>query len=92
MLIEASALGVPIAAMNTGGTPDIIVNGETGLLSATPEELADDVRRLRNDEDSRQRLGAAARLRRRAPVRRRIGRRTIEALYADLHSKRRSPR
>ena len=47
VLIEASALGVPIAAMNTGGTPDIVEHGETGLLSATPEALADDVRRLR---------------------------------------------
>ena len=47
VLIEASALGVPIAAMNTGGTPDIVVDEETGLLSATPEELAADVRRLR---------------------------------------------
>jgi glycogen synthase len=63
VLIEASALGVPIAAMNTGGTPDIVSDGETGLLSATPEQLADDVRRLRQDEPLRRRLGAAARAR-----------------------------
>ncbi len=60
VLIEASALGVPIAAMNTGGTPDIVVDEETGLLSATPEGLADDVRRLRADEALRRRLGGAA--------------------------------
>ena len=47
VLIEASALGVPIAAMNTGGTTDIIGDEESGLLSNTPDELADDVRRLR---------------------------------------------
>jgi glycogen synthase len=63
VLIEASALGVPIAAMNTGGTPDIVIGEETGLLSATPEALADDVRRLRADEALRRRLGAAARSR-----------------------------
>ena len=40
VLIEASAAGVPIAAMNTGGTPDIIIDEVTGLLSDTPEELA----------------------------------------------------
>ena len=40
VLLEASALGVPIAAMNTGGTPDIVKHGETGLLSSTPEALA----------------------------------------------------
>jgi glycogen synthase len=61
VLIEASALGVPIAAMNTGGTPDIVLDEQTGLLSATPDGLADDVRRLRGDEALRRRLGAAAR-------------------------------
>jgi glycosyltransferase involved in cell wall biosynthesis len=63
VLIEASALGVPIAAMNTGGTPDIVVDEETGLLSLTPDELAADVQRLRTDEALRRRLGAAARSR-----------------------------
>ncbi|HEY7502270.1 MAG TPA: glycosyltransferase family 4 protein [Vicinamibacterales bacterium] len=61
VLIEASALGVPIAAMNTGGTPDIIQHDVTGLLSSTPEGLADDVRRMRGDEALRRRLGEAAR-------------------------------
>jgi len=61
VLIEASALGVPIAAMDTGGTRDIIEPGVTGLLSSSPEGLADDVRRLRQDEALRARLGAAAR-------------------------------
>ena len=60
VLLEASALGVPIAAMNTGGTPDIVKHNETGLLSATPAALADDVRRLVDDEPQRRRLGAAA--------------------------------
>jgi len=60
VLLEASALGVPIAAMNTGGTPDIVKHGETGLLSSTPEALADDVRRLADDESLRRQLGSAA--------------------------------
>lgn len=62
VLIEASALGVPIAAMDTGGTRDIIEPGITGLLSATPEGLADDVRRLAADPALRARLGDRARL------------------------------
>jgi glycosyltransferase involved in cell wall biosynthesis len=49
--------------MNTGGTPDIVVDEQTGLLSRTPDELADDVRRLRGDDGLRGRLGAAARAR-----------------------------
>ncbi len=63
VLIEASALGVPIAAMDTGGTRDIIEPGVTGLLSSSPEGLSDDVRTLRRDEGLRARLGAAARRR-----------------------------
>jgi glycosyltransferase involved in cell wall biosynthesis len=60
VLLDASTLGVPIAATNTGGTPDIVQHGETGLLSSTPEALAADVRRLREDEALRRRLGEAA--------------------------------
>src|SRR5262245_38312113 len=60
VLIEASALGVAIAAMNTGGTPDIIVDEVTGLLSETPGELAADVKRLRSDAQLREKLGGAA--------------------------------
>jgi glycogen(starch) synthase len=87
VLIEASALGVPIAAMNTGGTPDIVTHDETGLLSATPEALSDDVRKLRNDEGLRQRLGDAAR--RRAEQAFDVAGiiQRIEALYEDLRSK-----
>jgi glycosyltransferase involved in cell wall biosynthesis len=61
VLIEAAALGVPIAAMSTGGTPDIIKPGETGLLSSTPEGLARDLATLAADERLRARLGTAAR-------------------------------
>jgi len=60
VLIEASALGVPIAAMDTGGTRDIIEPGVTGLLSSSPEGLAEDVTRLRGDESLRRALGDAA--------------------------------
>ena len=60
VLIEASALGVAIAAMDTGGTRDIIEPEVTGLLSATPEGLARDVKRLRGDAALRARLGDAA--------------------------------
>jgi glycogen(starch) synthase len=60
VLIEASALGVPIAAMHTGGTADIVQDDITGLLSKDAAELARDIRRLRDDPDLRARLGQAA--------------------------------
>jgi len=46
VLLEAAAIGVPIAAMNTGGTGDILRHEVTGLLSVTPAELGDHVARL----------------------------------------------
>ena len=61
VLLEASALGIPIAAMDTGGTRDIIEHDVTGLLSTSPDGLAADVRRLRQDEAFRRRLAEAAR-------------------------------
>jgi glycosyltransferase involved in cell wall biosynthesis len=66
VLIEASMLGVPIAAMDTGGTRDIIQPGVTGCLSTDIEGLARDVERLTADERLRAALGAAARAEARA--------------------------
>ncbi|MGB2714535.1 MAG: glycosyltransferase family 4 protein [Vicinamibacterales bacterium] len=60
VLLEASALGIAIAAMRTGGTADIIEDERTGLLSATADELTADVHRLIVDANLRTRLGSAA--------------------------------
>jgi glycosyltransferase involved in cell wall biosynthesis len=84
VLIEASALGVPIAAMSTGGTPDIVVDEQTGLLSATPEELADDIGRLRHDSELRERLGTAARMHVEARFDAPAVVERVERLYFDL--------
>lgn len=62
VLIEASALGVPIAAMDTGGTRDIVHPGLTGLLSEDPTGLSRDLRTLFEDERLRDALGAQARV------------------------------
>ena len=61
VLIEAAALGVPIAAMDTGGTRDILKPGVTALLSATTGDFALDLSRLAGDAALRATLGAAAR-------------------------------
>ena len=89
VLLEACALGIPVAAMNTGGTPDIIVQGESGLLSATAAELARDVRALRADEALRQRLAVGARrhIEQRFNAEAVIQR--IESLYSELIGDRR---
>jgi glycosyltransferase involved in cell wall biosynthesis len=62
VLIEASALGTPIAAMDTGGTRDIVHHGTTGLLSADPTAFSRDLARLFTDERLRVALGSRARV------------------------------
>jgi glycogen(starch) synthase len=61
VLIEASALGTPIAAMDTGGTRDILQHQVTGLLSDSPEAFARDLAALASDDRLCAALGAAAR-------------------------------
>jgi glycosyltransferase involved in cell wall biosynthesis len=61
VLLEAAALGVPIAAIETGGTGDILRNGETALLSPSPDAFARDLARLAGDDRLRERLGRLAR-------------------------------
>lgn len=84
VLIEASALGIPIAAMHTGGTADIVVHCETGLLSKDGDGLAGDIRRLRADPELRHRLADGARRRARELFDARSVVPRIEALYTDL--------
>jgi glycosyltransferase involved in cell wall biosynthesis len=88
VLIEASALGVPIAAMHTGGTADIVSENETGLLSRSPAELARDVARLRADDQLRHRLGQAAMRRAQERFDSDSVVTRVEALYRDLLERR----
>ncbi|MCS6883571.1 MAG: glycosyltransferase family 4 protein [Oscillochloridaceae bacterium] len=62
VLLEAACLGAPILAMPTGGTPDIVRDGHTGALAATPETFAARLAALLADPAERQRLGAGARV------------------------------
>lgn len=66
VLLEAIALGTPIAAMDTGGTREILEDGRSGLLVADAQGLTEAVARLAADEALRGRLGEGARARARA--------------------------
>jgi glycosyltransferase involved in cell wall biosynthesis len=63
VIVEAMAYGLPVVASRSGGIPDIIRDGENGLL--VPERdvaaLAGAVTRLLDDEPLAARLAAAAR-------------------------------
>ena len=65
VLLEALALGVPVAAMDTGGTREILGSGatEAGLLVAEGEALAEAVARLAGDAGLRAEVSERARAR-----------------------------
>ncbi len=63
VLLEALALGVPVAAMATGGTREILSDHDSGLLVSDVAGLADAVGRLVRDEPLRRRIVEGARAR-----------------------------
>ena len=68
--VEASACGLPVVAGNSGGVPDAVRDGETGLLvpPEDPAALADAVCRVLADRELAGRLG-------------RNGRRAVETYF-----------
>jgi len=59
-LIQAGMVGIPVVATNVGSTNEIVVNGETGLLTdLSVNQLADDVAKVATDSALRAKMGAA---------------------------------
>ena len=63
-LMEAMASGVPVVASRISGIPELVEDGESGLLvePRDAEGLANALERLLGDEGLRRRLGAAGRI------------------------------
>ena len=61
-VLEALAVGSPVIATSVGGVPEVVRDGENGLLvpARDPHALAEAIRRFFADEDLRARLAAAA--------------------------------
>jgi glycosyltransferase involved in cell wall biosynthesis len=64
-VLEAMGAGLPVAATAAGGTPDVVVDGVTGLLVSPGDAvaLAAALDRLVQDGDLRRSMGAAGRQR-----------------------------
>jgi glycosyltransferase involved in cell wall biosynthesis len=84
-LLEALSLGGAVLATRVGGVPEIVRDGETGLLvpAEDPAALAAGLDTLRGDPELRRRLGTAAArdARARFDVRRSVT--AVEAIYGQ---------
>ena len=84
VVLEAMAAGVPVVASSVGGTPEAVVDGETGLLvpPRDVEALADALDELLGDPERARRLGQAGRRRAREHFDADTPARQILGLYA----------
>src|SRR5437870_13729544 len=62
-LLESMAAGLPVVATNVGGNPEVVNDGENGVLvaPADPAALSRAIAQLLESPDLRRRLGQAAR-------------------------------
>jgi exopolysaccharide biosynthesis polyprenyl glycosylphosphotransferase len=85
--LEAMSAGKPIVANDIDGASDVVVNGETGFLVTPrqPQEMAERILTLLNDETLCNEMGHVARQRSDYySLPRMLGK--IESLYKELHS------
>jgi glycosyltransferase involved in cell wall biosynthesis len=87
-LLEAMARGLPVVATRIGGNPEVVADGETGLIipAREPDSMARAMLRLLGDVAESQRLGRAGRRRVATlfDVRRMVA--DYEALYCGDHA------
>lgn len=80
VLVQAMAMGTPIVATRVGGIPEVLGEGETGLLVAPddPIELAAAIERLLTDRELAGKIGEAGR--------RRASAYSADKMVADIES------
>jgi glycosyltransferase involved in cell wall biosynthesis len=91
--LEAAASGLPVVASRVGGLPEIVVDGETGLLvpPEDPAALAEALAALIRDPERRRALGSAAREYAVARYDWRACARVMEQLYEGVLARQASP-
>lgn len=82
-ILEAMSTALPVVATNVGGNPEIIDAGRTGMLvnSNHEEQLADTLRLLLVNRETREKLGQAGR----AQVEQRYSLTAMVTRYEDLY-------
>jgi glycosyltransferase involved in cell wall biosynthesis len=84
-VLEAMAAGLPVVASRVGGVPEVVADGETGLLvpPGSSQDLAAALGRLLADFKLRQRLGDAGRIH----VRERFDLAPFRRAHVELYSR-----
>ncbi|NEV62212.1 glycosyltransferase family 4 protein [Thiorhodococcus minor] len=85
-ILEAMAFGKPVIASEIGGIPELVANGETGLLFPAKDEAAlrEHLLTLMRNPDLRSRYGAAARRRTEARFSLKQHNQALLKLYRDV--------
>ena len=83
VIMEAMGYGLPVVATAVDGVPEMVADGQTGILvpSENPEAMADAIARLAAEPSLRRQLGAAGRQRARTLFDPSAYRRNMLALY-----------
>jgi glycosyltransferase involved in cell wall biosynthesis len=85
VLLDSLVFGRPVAATRAGGIPEVVKDGETGILVPVedPQSLGDAIARLLHDRPMRERMAIAARARAEEFSVARMTRRTVE-IYEEV--------
>lgn len=87
VLLEGLASGAAIVALDTGGTSDAVVHGESGRLASDAKGMAEGIRHVVEDGALNARLRAGARRRAEECFAAPVVSARVEALYRDLLSR-----
>ncbi len=86
-VLEAMAAGTPVVATAIGGTDEVVVHGESGLLvpPRDPSALAGAIRQVLSDRDLARRLVIAAKTRVREHFSAEAATRGVSEIYGELY-------
>jgi len=86
VILEAMSMAVPVVATDLGGAPEMIVDGETGLLIKTgnASKAADRISSLIKDSELRKRIGKSGQIRQEKHFSRRSFDQNINDLFNKL--------
>jgi glycosyltransferase involved in cell wall biosynthesis/O-antigen/teichoic acid export membrane protein len=87
-VVEAGACATPTAALRVGGLAEAIVDGQTGVLADTPEELVAEVSALVEAPERLRAMGDAALARARGFTWDNTASGTLDVMTATMHARR----